>query len=128
MSGKVVHFEIPTDDQERARAFYARAFGWKVDAVPDMEYAMAGTVDSDEQGMPTEIGAINGGLAPRRGPLTSPVLTIDVPDIDDALARVVEFGGTVVEGRQEVMGMGFTGYFADSEGNTIGLWQNASPS
>ncbi|WP_412544012.1 hypothetical protein R8Z50_16375 [Longispora sp. K20-0274] len=28
----------------------------------------------------------------------------------------------------EVMGVGFTGYFADTEGNTVGLWQSATPS
>ncbi len=27
MSGRVVHFEIPYDDGDRARAFYAQAFG-----------------------------------------------------------------------------------------------------
>ena len=28
MSGRVVHFEIPFDDGDRARAFYQEAFGW----------------------------------------------------------------------------------------------------
>ena len=30
MSGKVVHFEIPFDDGERARAFYGETFGWQM--------------------------------------------------------------------------------------------------
>ncbi|GIG56535.1 hypothetical protein Lfu02_09070 [Longispora fulva] len=127
MSGKVVHFEIPADDLERAQSFYAGAFGWNLDPMPDYGYTMVRTVDTDEQGMPKEPGAINGGMAKRKAPLTSPVLTIDVEDIDTALEKVTELGGKVLEGRQEVMGMGFTGYFADTEGNTIGLWQNATP-
>jgi len=30
MAGRVVHFEIPYDDGERARRFYAEAFGWQL--------------------------------------------------------------------------------------------------
>ena len=31
MSGRIVHFEIPFDDGDRARSFYKDAFGWKLD-------------------------------------------------------------------------------------------------
>ena len=34
-------------------------------------------------------------------------------------------GGKIAAGRQAVGNMGFTGYFVDTEGNTVGLWQNA---
>jgi predicted enzyme related to lactoylglutathione lyase len=30
MSGRVVHFEVPFDDGDRARAFYQNAFGWDI--------------------------------------------------------------------------------------------------
>ena len=40
MSGRVVHFEIPYDDGDRARAFYAEAFGWQVMEMPDMGYTL----------------------------------------------------------------------------------------
>ena len=30
MAGGVVHFEIPADDENRAREFYSSAFGWKI--------------------------------------------------------------------------------------------------
>ncbi len=40
---KVVHFEIPADDLARAQKFYQSVFGWKMDAVPDMEYILIGT-------------------------------------------------------------------------------------
>ena len=30
MSGKVVHFEIPFDDGDRARNFYREVFGWQL--------------------------------------------------------------------------------------------------
>ena len=63
MSGKVVHFEIPLDDVERGRRFFAEAFGWTLDPVPEMDYTRVGTVPLNESGMPTEAGAINGGCS-----------------------------------------------------------------
>ena len=34
-------------------------------------------------------------------------------------------GGDVALGRQPVGDMGFTAYFTDTEGNLVGLWENA---
>ena len=64
-------------------------------------------------------------LLDRKAPFEGPVITIEVADIDAALASVVRLGGEAVIGRQAVGDMGFTGYFRDTEGNLIGLWQNA---
>ena len=55
----------------------------------------------------------------------SPVLTIDVHSIDEALKRIEEAGGSVVRPRQEIPGMGAYAYFKDTEGNTLGLWETA---
>ncbi|GAB1693227.1 VOC family protein [Krasilnikovia sp. M28-CT-15] len=119
----VVHFEIPFDDAERATTFYHEAFGWKLDSMPDFAYTMATTTATDERGRPSEPGGINGGML-KRGQITSPVITINVEDIDDALARIEKLGGQVAIGRQPVGEMGFSAYVRDSEGNLIGLWQN----
>jgi uncharacterized protein len=126
MTGRVVHFEIPADDLTRASEFYRGAFGWDISSVAGMDYAMLETTPADASGMPKEPGAINGGMLPRDEARTTPVITIDVDDIDEALQRVEDLGGTTVLPKQEVMGMGYTAYFVDSEGNVLGLWQNAS--
>ena len=34
---KVVHFEIPADDVDRATRFYGSVFGWDVRHVPDLD-------------------------------------------------------------------------------------------
>lgn len=125
MAGRVMHFEIPADDVDRAGDFYRQAFGWEVTAMPDMGYTILSTTKSDEQGMPTTPGAINGGMMKRAEPLTGPIITIDVDDIDAALEQVQTSGGSTVLGRQQVGEMGFAAYFKDSEGNTLGMWQNA---
>jgi uncharacterized protein len=127
MSGRIVHFEMPADDMERAQAFYKDAFGWQLTPMPEMSYTMVVTTPTDDQGMPTEPGAINGGLTPRQSPVSTPTLTIGVDSVDEALATVEKHGGKVVAGKMAVGDMGFVGYFSDTEGNVVGLWQNVAP-
>lgn len=127
MTGRVVHFELPTDDAERAQAFYREAFDWTITPILELNYAIAGTTPSDENGMPTEPGAINGGMLPRQEPVTGPTITIEVDDIEHALARIEQLGGKVARGKFAVGSMGFAAYFSDSEGNLVGLWENAEP-
>jgi uncharacterized protein len=124
MTGRVVHFEIPFEDRERGSAFYADAFGWQLNSLPEMGYVLATTGPSD-QGPPSEPGFINGGMLERGAPVGGPVLVIDVEDIDAALEKIEKLGGTTVSTKQAVGEMGFSAYFNDSEGNLMGLWQNA---
>jgi predicted enzyme related to lactoylglutathione lyase len=35
--GKVVHFEIPADNLQRAKKFYSTVFGWTMNDYPEME-------------------------------------------------------------------------------------------
>ncbi len=126
MTGRVVHFEIPADDVERARSFYRDAFGWQMSGLPEMGYTMVGTTPTGENGMPSEPGSINGGMFARVEDVATPVITIDVADIDAALAKVESLGGSTVRAKEPVGDMGFSAYFRDSEDNLMGLWQSAS--
>lgn len=126
MSSKVVHFEIPADDVERAQEFYREAFGWTVTSMPGMGYTLLGTTPVDETGAPAETGGINGGMLARQDPVTAPVITIDVEDIDAALRTVERLGGTVTRSGMPVGDMGYAAYFTDTEGNVLGLWQTAT--
>jgi predicted enzyme related to lactoylglutathione lyase len=125
MSDPVVHFEIPADDLQRAQGFYREAFGWDLRSMPEMGYVLVSTTPTDEQGAPQQAGAINGGMLARHGPITAPVVTVQVPSIDEALQRVERLGGSQAIGKQAVGTMGFSAYFKDPEGNLIGLWENA---
>ena len=125
--GKVVHFEIPADDVDRAKNFYGSIFGWDLQTAQmgDGEYTTVTTTPVDEQTrMPTEPGAINGGLMQRTESTPAPVLTIEVEAIDQALAQIVESGGMSVTPRTPIPGMGAFAYFKDSEGNVVGLWES----
>jgi uncharacterized protein len=123
---KVVHFEIPTDDLARAKNFYGSIFGWNLQTMDEMDYTIAMTTPVDERTqMPTEPGGINGGMMKRSSDTPSPVLTIGVGSIDDSLHQVEAAGGAVVQPRTEIPGMGAFAYFKDTEGNVLGLWENA---
>jgi uncharacterized protein len=127
MADKVVHFEIPADDLDRARAFYGEAFGWAIHSIPELDYSTVETTPTDDANMPTESGAINGGMMRRQAPITGPVLTIGVADVDASLRRIEELGGKVAIPKQAVADMGFAAYFSDPEGNLVGLWESAQP-
>ncbi|PZF80043.1 VOC family protein [Jiangella anatolica] len=124
MTGRVAHFEIPADDLDRAREFYRAAFGWELTPMPEVDYTMVVTTPMDESGRPTEPGGINGGLFTRDPERTGPIVTIEVDDMDAALAAVERVGGATVLPKTAVMDMGFAAYFRDTEGNVMGLWQD----
>ena len=120
----VVHFEIPADDMARAQKFYHEAFGWKVDAMPEMGYAILITTPYDEQTRrPKEPGAISGGMMKRQEPIKSPVITINVQDIDAAALKLEKAGGKIIRAKMPVGEFGYAAYFKDTEGNVVGLWQ-----
>jgi uncharacterized protein len=121
----VVHFEIPADNVQRAEEFYSRAFGWMMTHLPDFEYTMITTTPSDDIGMPRDAGAINGGMAKKGVGVAHPVITIHVDSIDTTLEKVESLGGKAVGLKMPVADMGFTAYFEDTEGNVVGLWQDA---
>jgi predicted enzyme related to lactoylglutathione lyase len=125
MSGRVVHFEIPFEDGDRAQQFYKAAFDWQLQSMPGMGYVLASTGPTGDRG-PTEPGFINGGMFSRTvSPSPGPLVVVDVPSIDDALRRIGELGGSTVLGKQPVGDMGFSAYVRDPEGNVIGLWETA---
>jgi hypothetical protein len=125
MSARVIHFEVPFDDADRARGFYRDVFGWQIQPVPELSYNMVTTGPVSDQGMPTEPGYIGGGMMQRQGPVNTPVITLQVDDIDATLVAVEKSGGSAVGEKMAVGEMGFAAYFNDSEGNLMGLWQNA---
>jgi predicted enzyme related to lactoylglutathione lyase len=121
---KVEHFEIPYDQPERATKFYSQAFGWQIQAMPEMQYHMVTTTPVGPDFRPTEPGAINGGMFKREAQLKSPTLVVGVQEIKAAVERVKAAGGKIIQEPKKVGEMGIVAYFQDPEGNVLGLWQN----
>ena len=121
---KVVHFEIPFDNKQRAMEFYSSCFGWQLTEMPQMQYVMARTVDTNENQMPREPGAINGGLFARPKEAPYPAIYIGVASVSAAIEKVQAAGGRVVTPHTPIPGMGAYARIADTEGNIIGLFES----
>jgi uncharacterized protein len=121
---KVVHFEIPVDDADRARSFYGSVFDWGLQPMEGYDYTLALTTPVDENTqVPMEPGAINGGLRTRTPETPTPRIVILVDSIDDSLKKIEAEGGSLVAPRAEMPGLGAYAYFKDTEGNLLGLWE-----
>ncbi len=120
-----VHFEIHADEPERAVKFYTEIFGWTFNRWGEAEPAYW-LIATGEDGAP----GINGGLLKRMGPppedmqpVSSFVITIDIADLDAYAEKVKAGGGRQVVDKMPVPGVGWLGYFKDTEGNIFGLMQ-----
>jgi predicted enzyme related to lactoylglutathione lyase len=117
MMPRIVHFEIPAEDPERAVKFYREAFGWEIKKWEGpMEYWLVMTGDPSEPG-------IDGGIM-KRGDVKTVTNTIDVPALDDFIGKVEEAGGAVLAPKTAVPGVGWFAYCADTEGNIFGLMES----
>lgn len=118
---RVVHFDIDSDDPERAIGFYGGVFGWKFEKWEGpMEYWLVTTGPEEEPG-------INGGLGLRtEGELSFNTYrnTIEVPDADEYAAKVREMGGQVIMDKMAIPGVGWFVPCVDTEGNHFGLMQS----
>jgi uncharacterized protein len=122
---KVVHFEIPFENKQRAMKFYSQSFAWQLQDMPEMQYVIARTVDVDEKQMPKESGAINGGFVERPREAPHPTIYVDVQSVDTTIEKVKASGGNVVTPRTPIPGMGAYARVSDTEGNVIGLFESA---
>ena len=124
---KVEHFEIPAADHGRALKFYTEVFGWEPNPIPGVAYTRLLTKRVSERDLAPRPFEVNGAIVERDDRRTSPIITISVDDMDNTLAKIVERGGRVVQGKTPFGPRGFTAYFEDTEGNVLGLWQVRPP-
>jgi uncharacterized protein len=112
---RVIHFEIPAAEPDRAAAFYGKVFGWKFDKWPSpMEYWMVTTGKESEPG-------INGGMMKKPGGITSTTNTIGVDSVDAAIAAVLKAGGKNIMPKTPIPTVGYFAYCEDTEGNIFGV-------
>ena len=114
---RVIHFEIPADNPDRAVEFYRTVFGWEIQKwAGPQEYWLASTGPDSQPG-------INGGLMRRQHPGAGTCNTIGVISLDQALANITKQGGKVVVPRTAIPGVGYLAYCSDTEGNVFGVMQ-----
>ena len=116
---RVIHFEMPVDNPERAIKFYGNVFGWQFNKWEGpTEYWLVKTGKDGEPG-------IDGGLMRRGEQLPSTRNVISVTSVDDYVAKIKSAGGKVPMPKTEIPGIGFFALCQDTEGNVFGIMQNA---
>jgi predicted enzyme related to lactoylglutathione lyase len=114
MAGKIVHFEIPAADTDRAAGFWGGLFGWNIgaSAMEGFDYRMF--QPADDQG---------GAVMPSDKAGSGLIVYHETGDIDASVAKVRELGGTA-DDKQPVPTHGWFAACKDTEGNSFSLWQN----
>lgn len=121
---RVGHFEIHSDDPERAVAFYGGVLDWEFTKWEGgWDYWLIKTGPAEEPG-------IDGGLMRRMGDrpqlgqaVNAYVCTAMVTSLDDTIAAVEKHGGGIALPKMTVPGIGWMAYFHDTEGNIFGAMQ-----
>ena len=118
MGQPVVHFEVIGKDGDRLQAYYSELFGWRIESDNEMGY---GIVQREGNTNPDGIG-IGGGVG--RGPEGYDghvTFYVEVPDVEAALAKAEELGGSRMMGPEEMGPDLVIGMFADPEGHVVGV-------
>jgi predicted enzyme related to lactoylglutathione lyase len=112
MGGKLVYFELPAENADRAQKFYEDLFGWKFQSGEGpFDYRM---LEGDVQ----PGGAVYPAQAGERGP----IVYFDTDDIEATIMRTRELGGEA-DDKQPIPGIGWFARGKDPEGNPISFYQ-----
>jgi uncharacterized protein len=116
MGYPVVHFEINSSAAAELAQFYGEAFDWRLE--PDgPDYTQIHT-----EGVCAGSGApgIDGGIGVSDAGDDFVTFYVQVPDVDEALGRIVALGAEIVTAPAEAGRVVFA-IFRDPAGNRIGL-------
>ncbi len=111
----IVHIELSTKDRLATGKFYADLFGWKVEQLPEMNYA---TFSAE--------GGPGGGFNPINdtNPAGTILVYVGTDDIEASLAKAVSLGGKILRRKTEIPAMGWFAIFQDPDGNSVALFKS----
>lgn len=112
MGQPVVHFEIGCRDNGKTADFFARLFGWQMQAMGPATMVSTGA-DSGIQGHISSLG---------HEPYNYTTFYVQVDDVQGYLDKAAGLGGKTLVPPVEIP-TGTFAWFADLDGNTIGLWK-----
>ena len=122
MGYPVVHFEITGRDGKKLHSYYSELFNWEIDADNEMGY---GLIQREGNTNPDGIG-IGGGIATGpQGYDGHVTFYVEVPNVEESLAKAESLGGTRMMGPEEVMPGLIIGLFNDPEGHVVGVMQSS---
>jgi len=126
----VTWFSIPAQDVGRAVAFYNDVFGWQVqpptkEADAAFDYNVVLNSPSDAQFNPEQTSRVNGCIVKKATGISTPVVLVEVDDLEGSARKVVAAGGSVVSDRVPMKSL--NGDFIlvkDPEGNMLEIFES----
>lgn len=119
---KPAYFDFTVTDLADAKEFFEHVFDWRFKKFPmPYDYYEIQAGPEDEPGIDGGIGAISDTPASGGKPLTQ--VTIPVPSLDECVARIEKMGGTVIEQKMPIPGIGWFAACAEPGGLLFGVMQ-----
>jgi uncharacterized protein len=117
---KPTYFDLTVVDLGGAKAFFETVLGWRFQkfGMPYPYYRIEAGPEG-EPGIDGGIGAVADAALSEGRPMT--LVTIPVANLDEVLARVVAAGGSIVEPRTSIPGIGWFATCAEPGGLKFGL-------
>jgi uncharacterized protein len=112
MGQPVIHFEIGCKDREKTERFFSSLFGWQIQPAGPASMINTGS----ETGIQGHISSLG------HEPYHYTTFYVQVDDVQKYLDQATSLGGKMVVPPVEIP-TGTFAWFADPEGNTIGLWK-----
>ncbi len=117
-SHKIIHFEIPVENPEKAMKFYSEALEWTFERWEGpIPYWFTKSGPKSKPG-------IEGAIAQKESDEDIVVNTIGVDDINIVVKKIKKNGGTITNEVHAIPGVGWLAYFKDPDGNLFGIMQD----
>jgi predicted enzyme related to lactoylglutathione lyase len=115
--GRIIHFEIPADQPDRAIEFYKKTFDWSFHKWEgEMPYWLAMTGPKDQPG-------IDGAIMMRHAPGQGVSNVVQVDSLEKSIEAVKANGGQMITPIMPIPGIGRYANATDTEGNVFGMMQ-----
>jgi uncharacterized protein len=114
MGNPIVHWELMVSDLDKAKEFYTNVFQWNIEDNPG--FPGYPWVDPGKEPR----GAM--WVKPDMAPAYALNVYFGVDSVEQALARAVGAGGTLLMPETPIEGVGSWGMFADPDGIPIGVF------
>ena len=119
---KPTYFDFTVRNLAEAKTFFENVLNWRFERFPmPYEYYRIQAGPKDEAGIDGGIGSIADTPTSEGKPLTQ--VTIPVPNLDECIARVKEHGGTIIEPKMPIPGIGWFAACAEPGGLLFGVME-----
>ena len=112
--GSIVHVELHSADPARSKAFYGQVFGWKFEESPEMNYTTWKAANEPAGGLMKTIE----GRPPQ---VLNYILS---NNIDATVNQITGAGGSIIQPKMEIPGMGWWALFQEPGGTMMAVYQN----